>query len=157
MFATPHGPWWMVGPLIGLLVVVSLFTLNKPLGALGGWVDLEGWARGPSRVPGWRVFFLAGVALGGLVHAVATGTLDPGFANAPLAARLGGGVLAVGLASLVAGLAIGFGARVAGGCTSGHGISGTALGSPASFVACGTFMGAAVAVAHGIAWLTGGA
>ena len=64
---------------------------------------------------------------------------------------------AIVLTSLLAGGAIGFGARIASGCTSGHGISGTALGSPASFVSCATFMGVAVATAHAIAWLSGGA
>lgn len=152
-----HGPWWMVGPAIGLLVVLMLWTLNKPLGALGGWVDLAAWLRRPSTAPTWRLLFLVGVMGGGLVYALVTGGFAPGVANAPLAARLGGGSAAIVLTSLVAGGAIGFGARVASGCTSGHGISGTALGSPASFVSCATFMGVAVATAHAVAWLSGGA
>lgn len=152
-----NGPWWMVGPAIGLLVVLMLWTLNKPLGALGGWVDLEAWLRGPSRAVTWRLWFLLGVMAGGLAYAVTTGGFAPGVANAPLAARLGGGALAVVLTSLLAGAAIGFGARVASGCTSGHGISGTALGSPASIVSSATFMGVAVATAHAILWLSGGA
>ena len=151
-----HGPWWVVGPAIGLLVVALLWTLNKPLGALGGWVDLEAWLRAPSRAPTWRLFFLLGTCAGGLLYAVATGGLAPGLANAPLAAHLGGSGAAVALTSLAAGGAIGLGARIASGCTSGHGISGTALGSPASFAACATFMGVAVATAHAIAWLAGG-
>ncbi|MBI3768657.1 MAG: YeeE/YedE family protein [Deltaproteobacteria bacterium] len=151
-----HGPWWVVGPSIGLLVVGLLWTLNKPLGALGGWVDVAAWLRAPRTAPSWRVMFLGGVVLGGLVHALATGHLVMGFANAPLAAHLGGSAVGVAVASVAAGGAIGFGARIAGGCTSGHAISGTALGSPASFVACGTFMTVAVGTAHAIAWLTGG-
>lgn len=151
-----HGPWWLVGPSIGLLMVGLLWVLGKPLGALGGWIDLMAWLRAPRSAPTWRVFFIAGVALGGLGHAFATSGLAPGLSNAPLAARLGGSVAAVAIASIAAGGAIGFGARVAGGCTSGHGISGMALGSPASFVACGTFMAVAVGAAHAIAWLTGG-
>jgi hypothetical protein len=43
---------------------------------------------------------------------------------------------------------MGTGARVAGGCTSGHGICGTAQGSPASFVATGTFMATAMIAAR---------
>lgn len=152
-----HGPWWIVGPAIGLVVVLMLWTLNKPLGALGGWVDLEAWLRAPRRPPTWRLVFLLGVVLGGLAYAVVMGGLAPGLANAPLAARLGGGAAALTLTSLAAGAAIGFGARIASGCTSGHGISGTALGSPASLVSCATFMGVAVGSAHVIAWLAGGA
>jgi uncharacterized membrane protein YedE/YeeE len=151
-----HGPWWLVGPSIGLVGVGLLWVLGKPLGALGGWIDLWAWLRAPRASPSWRAFLLVGVALGGFAHGVVTGGLAPGLSNAPLAARLGGSAVAVTIASLGAGGAIGFGARIAGGCTSGHGISGTALGSPASFVSCATFMVVAVGAAHAIAWLTGG-
>ncbi|HZQ61280.1 MAG TPA: YeeE/YedE thiosulfate transporter family protein, partial [Casimicrobiaceae bacterium] len=55
-----------------------------------------------------------------------------------------------------AGMLMGFGARTAAGCTSGHGITGTALGSPSSYVATMTFMGTAVLAAHLFALLGGG-
>ena len=46
---------------------------------------------------------------------------------------------------LVAGGAlIGYGAKLAGGCTSGNGIGGCSAGSSASFVATGTFMATAI-------------
>lgn len=51
------------------------------------------------------------------------------------AALLGGGVL------------IGLGTRSAGGCTSGHGIGGTALGSKASFVATMVLLATAIGAA----------
>ena len=54
---------------------------------------------------------------------------------------------------LIAGIAMGFGARTAGGCTSGHGLTGMSLGSPASIVATTTFFATAVALAHLLAWL----
>lgn len=47
---------------------------------------------------------------------------------------------------LLAGLAIGYGARWAG-CTSGHGISGCSVGSPGSLATTAVFFGVAVAVA----------
>ena len=50
---------------------------------------------------------------------------------------------------IFAGLAMGFGARTAGGCTSGHGMSGMSLGSPASIVASMTFFATAVALSPG--------
>jgi uncharacterized membrane protein YedE/YeeE len=58
---------------------------------------------------------------------------------------------------LLVGLAMGYGARWAGGCTSGHGISGCSAGSPESLVATGTFFGVAVAVTLVVHALTGGA
>jgi uncharacterized membrane protein YedE/YeeE len=42
---------------------------------------------------------------------------------------------------LAAGLSVGYGTRLAGGCTSGHGICGLGRGSPRSLVATLTFMG----------------
>ena len=41
---------------------------------------------------------------------------------------------------------IGYGAKTAGGCTSGNGLSGNAILSPASLVSTGTFFGTAILV-----------
>ena len=62
----------------------------------------------------------------------------------------GGGALIGGLAgggkgALIGGL-IGFGAKLAGGCTSGNGLSGTAALSPASLAATATFFATAIVV-----------
>jgi uncharacterized membrane protein YedE/YeeE len=58
----------------------------------------------------------------------------------------GGQVIAVGGLLLVAGALIGFGAKTAGGCTSGNGLGGCSAGSTGSFAATATFMGVAIAV-----------
>src|SRR3989442_5110 len=42
-----NGPWYLVGPLIGLLIVGLFWVANKPLGALGGYIDLYELARRP--------------------------------------------------------------------------------------------------------------
>ncbi len=47
---------------------------------------------------------------------------------------------------VAAGLLVGFGARLGGGCTSGHGVCGMARLSKRSIVATVVFMGAAVIV-----------
>lgn len=41
---------------------------------------------------------------------------------------------------LLAGLLVGYGARLAGGCTSGHGVCGLSRGSPRSLLATASFM-----------------
>ena len=46
---------------------------------------------------------------------------------------------------ILAGLLVGFGARLGTGCTSGHGVCGLARLSPRSFAAVGTFMATAIA------------
>lgn len=149
-----RGAWYVVGPLMGSVIVAMLWITNRPLGALGGYVDLQDWVRRPSRQGGWRMFFLLGVLGGGLLHAVLTGgprgtfAYDlPGFDSTVERA----------LVLVAAGTMMGYGARRAGGCTSGHGLCGSALASPASWVATGTFMATAVIAAHVIAWTMGGA
>ncbi len=141
-------PWYVAGPLLGLLVAGLLWAVNRPLGALGGYVDAVQWAAAPGDGPSWRVFFLVGVAIGGWLSSVASGlappTFDYGTFNASFGATLGTG----GVVLFVAGSLIGYGARLAGGCTSGHGMCGVALGSPASIVATMTFMATAVAVTN---------
>ena len=47
---------------------------------------------------------------------------------------------------LVGGVMIGFGTTIAGGCTSGHGLCGTARANPASLVATGIFFGTSIVV-----------
>ena len=57
--------------------------------------------------------------------------------------------MTVALLVLSGGL-IGYGARLAGGCTSGNGLSGNAILSPAALVATGTFFGTAIVVSFAI-------
>ncbi len=136
-------PWYVAGPLLGLLMVGLRATLNKPFGALGGWIELAE-SRGAARKLGFRAYLVIGIGLGGLVYAMTLGsfgTAVPGVASIALLA--------------FAGLLMGFGARTAGGCTSGHGMSGMSLASPASIAASMTFFAVAVLVANAIAQLGG--
>jgi uncharacterized protein len=63
-------------------------------------------------------------------------------AGVALGGRVGGGAAAAAPAPalLVAGLLVGFGARVGGGCTSGHGVCGISRWSVRSLVATTTFI-----------------
>ena len=149
-------PWYIAGPLIGLCVVGLLAATNRPLGATGGFIDLVAWLRKPSTGVNWTVWFLGGIALGGFLSGLAAGSfgLDPGFA--PFDRRFGVAPAVRFLMLLGAGTLIGIGVRTAGGCTSGHGICGTSLGSRASWVSTATFMGTAMLTANLVAWLLGG-
>ena len=53
-------------------------------------------------------------------------------------------------------IVMGYGAKVAGGCTSGHGMCGTSQRSAASMVATGTFMATAILTTLLIRILSGG-
>jgi uncharacterized protein len=80
--------------------------------------------------------------LGGLAYALLAGAPDAGSSYSWLDAHLSlGGEVAV---LFGAGLLIGVGARTAGGCTSGHGLTGSALASRASIVSMMTIMATAI-------------
>ena len=39
-------PWYIAGPLLGVLIIGLRMAVNKPLGALGGYIDLADQATG---------------------------------------------------------------------------------------------------------------
>jgi uncharacterized membrane protein YedE/YeeE len=136
-------PWWGAGPLLGLVIISLLGLANKRFGVIGGVTDLvQGSAEGRG-LRSWRVLLLVGIIVGGLVFTLLAGAPDAGSAYSWLDGHLSlGGEVTV---LFGAGLLIGVGARSAGGCTSGHGLTGTALALPASIVSITTIMATAVA------------
>jgi uncharacterized protein len=68
----------------------------------------------------------------------------------------GGWAVLVPVVLIVAGVLIGFGAKTAGGCTSGNGLAGCSLGSPASMAATATFFSTAIGVSFVLRWLGAG-
>lgn len=117
------------GVLIGL-ASTSLLLLNGRVagisGIAGGLVGLD------TRDRGWRLAFVGGLIGGGVL----LGLLLPGAIGAPVNAGVA--------APIVAGLLVGFGTRLGGGCTSGHGVCGVGRGSSRSIVATLTFMATGV-------------
>ena len=147
--------WFLLGPLLGLVVVAVFATLNERLGVVGGYTELLDRARGTRGEVGWKAWFVIGIVLGGLLFAVAAGRWQTGAGYGWLEQALGGSPLATGAVLAGGGALIGLGARTAGGCTSGNGLSGCSFGSPASFVATGTFMTTAIGTAFVLRWLLG--
>ena len=130
------------GTLIGLSAAGLLFALGEIAGVSG---ILGAFVRPGQDDRAWRGFFLAGLAVGGFAfsrvqpQAFATPTL-----RSPLTLFL-------------AGLAVGFGARLGGGCTSGHGVCGIGRRSPRSIFATLTFMASGAATVFVVRNLLGGA
>jgi uncharacterized membrane protein YedE/YeeE len=134
--------WWIAGPVLGLVILGFLGLANKRFGVLGGVTDLvQGSAEGRG-LRSWRTLLLLGIVLGGLAYALVARAPDAGRSYSWLDEHLS---LGGEIASLFgAGLMIGVGARTAGGCTSGHGLTGSALASPASIVSMMTIMATAI-------------
>jgi uncharacterized membrane protein YedE/YeeE len=115
------------GMLIGLAAMLLMLLTGRIAGISGILGDLGGTDRA------WRIAFLAGLIAAPL--ALSTGGLS---LRAPAMPSLA--VVAV------AGLLVGFGTRLGGGCTSGHGICGVARLSPRSLAATATFVAVAMLV-----------
>jgi uncharacterized protein len=98
----------------------------------------------------FRALFLVGIVLGPLALGLASGRFVPSLTlGAGFDARYGGfGPLPLAVL-LVSGVLIGVGTRLAGGCTSGHGISGFARGERGSLLTTAVFW----VTALGVAWL----
>lgn len=146
-------PWYVVGPLFGLCVVALYALTNRHLGVSGSYVQFLDAARGRA-IEGWRLWFLAGLLAGGVVASVLGTDHQSGWSYGRLGQLL---PLSALIPLLFAGsIFLGFGARWAGACTSGHGISGSSTRSIGSMVAVGMFMVTAVSFTFAIHALTGG-
>jgi uncharacterized protein len=138
--------WYIGGPVLGLCVVVIRALLNERLGVTGGFSEIVDRLGRRSFAFGWRGWFVIGLVVGAATFAVAAGGPDFHGYGWLTATFHGTAQVLVGALLLIAGVLIGFGAKMAGGCTSGNGLSGSAMTSPASFVATAAFFGTAIAV-----------
>jgi len=118
------------GALIGLASVWLLAANGRIAGVSG---ILHGIFSPPESE--WRAWFLSGLLLAGLAWQAA---------GLPVPLREG---FPLGWAA-TAGLLVGFGTRMGGGCTSGHGVCGLGRLSSRSLVAVIVFMGAGVVSAY---------
>nr|WP_042674190.1 YeeE/YedE family protein [Methylobacterium sp. B34] len=117
------------GAMIGTSAALFLL-LNGRIAGISG--ILGGLLAPPSRETGWRAAFVAGLVLAPLAYAGLGRSLPPVTVGASFPILV------------LAGLLVGFGARLGAGCTSGHGVCGIGRGSPRSLAATGTFMAVAV-------------
>lgn len=146
-------PWWFSGILIGLTVPLLFLLAGKAFGISTSFQEIgamcatgrfEYLNRHKWRSGIWTVVFALGIMVGSFI-AVRFLSSDPveflpaSFASAGGAIRL-----------LIGGLLIGFGTRYAGGCTSGHAITGIANLSWPSLVATIFFFVGGLAVTWGL-------
>jgi uncharacterized membrane protein YedE/YeeE len=161
--AQPYWNPYLVGALLGLVLLASYLVAGRGLGATGAFSSVAAWiaaiispehaqaspvhARylaGGSPLTAWLVFLLigafAGAALSGWMAGRTRLSIEKGprISNAGrLAFATGGGVVA------------GIGAKIAMGCTSGQALTGGAILNAGSLV----FMGAVFAAGYAVAWI----
>jgi hypothetical protein len=71
-------PWWIAGPIFGLVIVSLLALANKRFGIVGGVTDLVQGSSEGRGLASWRTLLVLGNVLGGLAYAVLAGWPDAG-------------------------------------------------------------------------------
>lgn len=160
------GPAWspyLVGALLGVLSWMTFYFSDKPIGASSFYATLAGmigklfakkhteslaYYKANPPVVDWEFAFVI-AAVGGAFLAASTGGEITGQWLPPMwEARFGEDTFGLRAAvAIVGGMLMAMGARLAGGCTSGHGISGTLQLSVGSWIAVACFFIGGIAVA----------
>ncbi len=117
------------GALIGAASALLLW-LNGRIAGISGIVAGLVAPRGGDIA--WRALFVLGLVGGVMIYRLAGGELETIAINPSLPLLV------------AAGLLVGFGTGIGGGCTSGHGVCGMARLSPRSIVATVTFLVAGI-------------
>ena len=129
-------PFWAGGIVIGLLVPLLYYFYNTALGVSTGYGNLVKIVFRPRNLQwiksefgetlSWRVYFIGGIILGGFIASRLSGgplfTAEMG----QFTSQVQWPALLIAFYFFSGGILLGLGARVAGGCTSGHSIHGIA-------------------------------
>ncbi len=160
------GPAWspyLVGALLGVLSWLTFYFSDKPIGASSFYATLAGmigkvfakkhveslaYYKSKPPVVNWEFAFVIAAVVGAFVAAFSGGEITNQWLPPMWEARFGEGTLGFrALVTVLGGVLMAFGARLAGGCTSGHGISGTLQLSVGSWIAVICFFIGGIAVA----------
>lgn len=133
---------YLVGALIGVLSLLTFSIADKPIGMSTGIAQASGacalpfvgadgvaantyWAK--KAIPQWDYgsLFVVGSFLGALLSALMSGSFKVTKVPEVWRERFGPSVSKRMVAAFLGGVVILYGARLADGCTSGHGISGS--------------------------------
>jgi uncharacterized membrane protein YedE/YeeE len=153
---------YIVGAGIGVLIWTVFLLSDHPLGCSTAFANTAGMMEsaisgGKTKempyyqkfIPGvdWQWMLIIGVMIGAFLSAYLSGTLTLLIVPPVFGAAFGTNPLLRFVVALLGGILLGLGARWAGGCTSGHGISGTLQLSLASWVAAICFFAGGILVA----------
>lgn len=167
--STTFWPWW-AGALALAGVALGYWRFNRvPLGVSGHWerfmnrrheraldaAAAAGQCDGMRTTWGSSAAFLAGIFLGGLLSRLWAAGWSLRMDMGETAVRLFGRGWAAWAVLFAGGVLVGYGTRLADGCTSGHGLVGCSRLQPGSLVSTALFFGTAVLVSQALARLLG--
>jgi uncharacterized protein len=162
MTTEPAWSPYIVGALIGVLSMATFYFSDKPLGVSTAYARLAGlignvFSRGHTETLKfyqekkpkfeWEVMVLFGIVIGAVTAAWTGGELTGTWVPQLWEQRFGDEEWLRSGAAFAGGLIMAYGARLAGGCTSGHGISGALQLSVSSWIALVCFFVVAVGTA----------
>lgn len=139
-------PWWLGGIAVGLLVPLMYYFLNTALGVSTGYGNLVKIILPKTKLRwlntetfknkfNWRFIFIVGMILGGFLSARVSGMALTTDVMGLFTQQTDWPTVAYLLWFFLGGAVLAFGARLAGGCTSGHCIHGLATFQKSSLVA----------------------
>lgn len=170
-FISQPWPWYVSGPMAAIILLLMNYfgkgfgvsTNLETFCTIGGAAKASDYFKKDWKEQTWSLFFVAGIIIGGYLSShylmssesialnpdTVTDLAELGFANAgqsylPAEIFNTENIFSLkGFAILIgAGFMIGFGARYAGGCTSGHAITGlSSLQLPSLLAVIGFFIG----------------
>jgi len=151
---------YVAGALIGILLVLSVIVAGKYLGASTTFargasvieksvgIDYSKFEYfttkkgkyGPGSLPNWQMMYVIGIAMGAFIAAKLSGTFKVKTVPSMWKGKFGSSPLKRGIVAFMGG-AIGLiGARLAGGCPTGHGLSGLSQLAVSGFIALAFFV-----------------
>ena len=148
---------------IGILSWLSFLISRKPIGCstafaktsgmieklfLGEKVELKPYYRKETLAVDWQWMLVAGIVIGAFISAFLSGDVHWRWIPSIWATAFGDDLLLRLGAALIGGVFLGFGARWADGCTSGHGISGTLQLAVSSWISAICFFIGGILAAH---------
>jgi uncharacterized protein len=154
---------YAVGIGIGILSWLSFLISRKPLACStsfartsgmieklfsGKKIDLKPYYKKIGLAVDWQWMLVVGIIIGSLISALLSGDFRWQWVPPFWTSAFGGNPLLRVIVALVGGVCIGFGARWAGGCTSGHGISGTLQLAVSSWISALCFFIGGILTAH---------
>lgn len=175
-------PWYVAGPIIGLMVPLMIWIGNRSFGISSNLRHLCAISQPKSigveffkynwREYSWSLVFALGAVLGGVLAGVVFANPNPIALSVSFLTRLANWFIPIGAGFLppvlfgaywqsivimfVGGVVVGFGTRYANGCTSGHAITGLAtLQKQSLYAVLGIFAGGMLTAHFLTPWLIG--